>query len=191
MKARAQPHKPAALAAKVAVQVLFAANKSFTVDGLREKLREWFREEVRPEARGVAALSNMELVAALLEANRTLGAVGLQILVAQGMVSLTTTRVEFQKVSDYLRAMTEQSGHPDLTQSMLEVLSCVAYKQPISQAEIDQIFAADKRPAMARLRELRLVEGFAGEDGRLRFATTGEFLRRFNLGGLEDLRANA
>jgi hypothetical protein len=44
------------------VQLLFATGKSFTVDGLREKLREFFRQEVRPELRVVAALNNVELI---------------------------------------------------------------------------------------------------------------------------------
>ena len=50
------------IAAKVVVQLLFATGKSFTVDGLREKLREFYREEVRPELRAVAALNNVELI---------------------------------------------------------------------------------------------------------------------------------
>ena len=49
-------------AAKAIVQLLFATGKSFTVDGLREKLREFFRQEVRPELRVVAALNNVELI---------------------------------------------------------------------------------------------------------------------------------
>jgi hypothetical protein len=49
------------IAAKAVVQLLFATGKSFTVDGLREKLREFFRQEVRPELRAVAALNNVEL----------------------------------------------------------------------------------------------------------------------------------
>ena len=44
------------------MQLLFSTGKSFTVDGLREKLREFFREDVRAELRAVAALSNVELI---------------------------------------------------------------------------------------------------------------------------------
>ena len=66
-------------AAKVVVQLLFATGRSFTVDGLREKLREFYREEVRPELRAVAALNNVELITALISCNRQLGLVGLQL----------------------------------------------------------------------------------------------------------------
>ncbi len=54
------------IAAKAVVELLFSTGKSFTVDGLREKLREFFRQEVCPELRTVAALSNAELITALL-----------------------------------------------------------------------------------------------------------------------------
>jgi chromosome segregation and condensation protein ScpB len=47
--------------------------------------------------------------------------------------------------------------------------------QPISQAEIDHLFDADKRGLVVKLRDLKLVEDFAGADGRLRFATTETF----------------
>jgi hypothetical protein len=43
------------------VQLPFATGKSFTVDGLREKLRELFRQEVGAELRAGAALNNVEL----------------------------------------------------------------------------------------------------------------------------------
>ena len=65
------------IAAKAVVQLLFSTGKSYTVDGLREKLWEFFREEVRAEVRAVAALSNVELITALLSCNRQLALTGL------------------------------------------------------------------------------------------------------------------
>ena len=61
------------------------------------------------------------------------------------------------------------------------MLACIAFKQPISQAEIDRLFDTDKRGLVVKLRDLKLVEEFADADGRLRFATTAEFLQRFGL----------
>jgi chromosome segregation and condensation protein ScpB len=63
----------------------------------------------------------------------------------------------------------------------LEVLACIAFRQPISQAEIDRLFDADKRGLVVTLRDLRLVEEFPGADDSLRFATTEAFLQRFGL----------
>ena len=81
------------VAAKTVVQPLFSTGKSFTVDRLREKLREFFREEVRMELRAVAALNNVELISALLSSNRQLALVGLQRRIINGVVSLITTEV--------------------------------------------------------------------------------------------------
>ena len=42
---------------------------------------------------------------------------------------------------------------------------------------------------VVKLRDLKLVEEFAGADGRLRFATTEAFLQRFGLASLQELTA--
>ena len=76
-----------------------------------------------------------------------------------------------------------------MTPAALEVLACIAFKQPISQGEIDQIFGdVDKRHLVSVLRALEMVEEFTGADGRLRFATTGRFLERFELDSIEEIR---
>ena len=177
------------IAAKAVVQLLFATGKSFTVDGLREKLREFFRQEVRPELRAVAALNNVELITALISFNCQLGFVGLQLRILNGVVSLLTTRVENKALAAYMSEQGTSSGGLQLTTGTLEVLACIAFRQPISQAEIDQLFDADKRGLVVKLRDLKLVEEFAGADGRLRFATTEAFLQRFGLANLQELTA--
>ena len=76
-----------------------------------------------------------------------------------------------------------------MTPAALEVLACIAFKQPISQGEIDQVFGdVDKRHLVSVLRQMGMVEEFAGTDGRLRFATTGRFLEKFGMPSLEDLK---
>ena len=98
------------IAAKAVVQLLFSTGKSFTVDGLREKLREFFRQEVRAELRAVAALSNVELITALLSCNRQLALVGLQLRIINGVVSLLTTEVHNRALAAYLSEQTRASG---------------------------------------------------------------------------------
>ena len=88
---RPKGEKVGEIAAKAVVQLLFATGKSFTVDGLREKLREFFRQEVRAELRAVAALNNVELITALISFNRQLALIGLQLRILNGVVSLLTT----------------------------------------------------------------------------------------------------
>ena len=56
------PERVGEIAAKTVVQLLFTTGTTFMVDGLREKLREFFRQEVRAELRAVAALSNVGVI---------------------------------------------------------------------------------------------------------------------------------
>ena len=69
------------------------------------------------------------------------------------------------------------------------MLACIAFKQQISQAEIDKLFNADKRHVVNVLRESGMVEEFAGPDGRLRFVTTEGFLQHFGIESPEELHA--
>jgi len=61
---RPRGEKVGEIAAKAVVQL--STGKSFTVDGLLEKPREFYREEVRVELRAVTALNNVELITALI-----------------------------------------------------------------------------------------------------------------------------
>jgi chromosome segregation and condensation protein ScpB len=129
------------------------------------------------------------LITALLSCNRQLALVGLQLRIINGVVSLLTIEVHNKALAAYLSEQGSASGSLFLSTATLEVLACVAFKQPISQAEIDQLFDADKRGLVVKLRDLKLVEEFAGADGRLRFATTRTFLQRFGLASLQELTA--
>ena len=111
------------LAAKSVVQLLFATGKSFTVDGLPEKLREFFRQEVRAELRAVAALNIVELITALISFNCQLALVGLQLRILNGVVSLLTTRVENKALTAYVNEQSGASGNlGELTRMFLRGL---------------------------------------------------------------------
>ena len=178
-------------AVRAVVQILFATGKAYTIDTLREKLREFFVGEGDSEKRAVAALSTVQLITALLEASPALETLGLQIRLTNGTAQMFTGRIQNEMLSAFIAGrVPTSSGAGELTQAALEVLSCIAFKQPISQGEIDQIFDdTDKRHLVSVLRQLELVEEFAGSDGRLRFATTGNFLTQFGLVSLEELSA--
>jgi hypothetical protein len=65
----------------------------------------------------------------------------------------------------YLSQQYGAIGSLGLPPSALEVLLGIAFKQPISQAEIDRLFDVDKRGLVVKLRDLKLLEEFAGADG--------------------------
>lgn len=77
-----------------------------------------------------------------------------------------------------------------LSDVVLETLSIIAYKQPVTKLEIEKIRGVKSDHAVNRLVEYNLVY----EAGRLDapgrpalFATTEEFLRRFGVGSIQDL----
>lgn len=77
-----------------------------------------------------------------------------------------------------------------LTDVLLETLSIVAYKQPITRIEIEKIRGVKSDHAVNKLVEYGLVEelGRMEAPGRpLLFGTTEEFLRRFGVQSLEEL----
>ena len=77
-----------------------------------------------------------------------------------------------------------------LTDTLLETLSIVAYKQPITRAEIEKIRGVSCDHAVNRLVEFGLIAEVGRMDapGRpLLFGTTEEFLRSFGVKSLEEL----
>ncbi len=79
---------------------------------------------------------------------------------------------------------------PRLSRAMLETLAIVAYRQPITRPEIDEIRGVDCGPVLKTLLERNLVRmiGKKEEVGRpLLYGTTPEFLRTFSLGDLSEL----
>lgn len=91
---------------------------------------------------------------------------------------------------EYLIKVAKQPKKHVLTDVMLETLSIIAYKQPITRLEIEKIRGVKSDHAVNKLIEYNLV----CETGRLDapghpivFGTTEEFLRRFQVHSLDDL----
>ena len=77
-----------------------------------------------------------------------------------------------------------------LTDVVLETLSIIAYKQPVTKLEIEKILGVKSDHAVNRLIEYNLVYEVGRLDAPGRpalFATTEEFLRRFGVGSTKDL----
>ncbi|MCG9896305.1 MAG: SMC-Scp complex subunit ScpB [Fimbriimonadaceae bacterium] len=77
-----------------------------------------------------------------------------------------------------------------LSQAMLEVLAVVAYRQPITSAEIQEVRGVDSDYSLKQLLDRRLVmeTGRRRTPGRpIEYGTTSQFLHQFNLNSLQDL----
>ena len=94
------------------------------------------------------------------------------------------------EIYEYLIKIAKQPKRRVLTDVLLETLSIIAYKQPVTKMEIEKIRGVSSDHAVNKLIEYNLVceLGRLDAPGRpLLFGTTEEFLRRFSVQSLDDL----
>lgn len=90
----------------------------------------------------------------------------------------------------WVRRFKNISTSGKLSQPSLETLSIIAYKQPITKVEVDQLRGVNSEGALRTLLERRLIKiiGKKESPGRpFLYGTTREFLQYFGLGSLSDL----
>ena len=111
---------------------------------------------------------------------------GLEIIELEDSFQLCTRKEYY----DTLIKVAKQPKKYVLTDVQLEVLSIVAYKQPVTRQEVEKIRGVNSDHALNRLVEYGLI----GEAGRLDapgkpilFGTTEEFLRNFGVRSTEEL----
>ena len=91
---------------------------------------------------------------------------------------------------EYLIKIAKQPKQRVLTDVLLETLSIVAYKQPVTKAEIEKIRGVSCDHAVSKLVEYNLIceLGRLDAPGRpLLFGTTEEFLRSFGVNSIDNL----
>lgn len=111
---------------------------------------------------------------------------GMQIIGLEHAYQMSTKAKYYENLIRVASAPKKQV----LTEVVLETLSIIAYKQPVTKMEISKIRGVSSDHAVNRLVEY----GLAYEVGRMDapgrpalFATTEEFLRRFGVGSMTDL----
>lgn len=111
---------------------------------------------------------------------------GMQIIELENAYQMCT-RAEYYE--NLIRVASAPKKHV-LTDVVLETLSIIAYKQPVTKMEISKIRGVSSDHAVNRLVEYGLVYEAGRMDAPGRpalFATTEEFLRRFGVGSTTDL----
>lgn len=91
---------------------------------------------------------------------------------------------------DYIKTLKEKRRRASLSNAGLEVLSVIAYNQPVTRSALEFIRGVNSDGALNNLIAAGLVEevGRLDAPGRpILFGTTEEFLRCFNLSSLSDL----
>lgn len=111
---------------------------------------------------------------------------GMQILKVEKSYQMTTRPAYY----DDIKILYQSTQKVRLTDTQMETLAIIAYKQPVTKQEIDDIRGVKSDHVVNRLMEFGLVE----EAGRLKapgrpalFKTSNEFLRSFGLTSIQEL----
>lgn len=124
---------------------------------------------------------------AVEELKSRLDGTGINLITYRGNAQLCSNPDLAEDIATVLNPIREKL----LTKATMETLAIVAYKQPVTRLEIEQIRGgASSDYAMQILMNFKLVEVVGRKDAigkPLLFGTTDEFLKRFNLNSLEDL----
>lgn len=111
---------------------------------------------------------------------------GIKLITINGMYQLVTK----PQNSDFIQKLLKKNTRQSLSQASLESLAIIAYKQPVTRIEIDEIRGVKSDSAIQRLIERNLVKevGRLAVIGRpIQYGTTDEFLRQFGLQDLKEL----
>lgn len=111
---------------------------------------------------------------------------GIQIIELEHSYQLCTKREYYET----LIKIAKQPARIVLTDVLMETLSIIAYKQPVTRIEIEKIRGVKSDHAVNKLIEYNLVRELGRLDapGRpLLFGTTEEFLRHFGVESLDQL----
>lgn len=151
--------------------ILFVAGKSVEINEIAEKL-EVTKKDIN------------EAVALLKE--RYNDDSGINLLTFSSKLQLSSNPKYINEVSNVLNPIREK----ELTRAMLESMAIIAYKQPITRLEIEDIRGVDCTYAVHTLSKMNLIEVVGRKDAigkPLLFGTTEEFLKRFSLESVDEL----
>jgi segregation and condensation protein B len=111
---------------------------------------------------------------------------GIQIIEVEGHFQLSTRPEHYE----YIQKLHSPQRKQGLSQAALETLAIIAYKQPITRAEIDAIRGVQSDKAINTLLERKLVREVDRLEtvGRpILYGTTVEFLRYFGFKSIKEL----
>ncbi|WP_404355403.1 SMC-Scp complex subunit ScpB [Cytobacillus firmus] len=126
-----------------------------------------------------------EIMDSLIEDYNT-GSRGIMAVELAGTFQLVTKK-EF---SPYLKKLVESPSAASLSQAALETLAIIAYRQPITRTEIEEIRGVKTERPLHTLSAKALIKEVGRADGTGRaylYGTTKEFLDYFGLKSIEEL----
>ena len=150
--------------------ILFVSGKQVAISDIAEKL-EVSEKEINEAVKIIS--------------EKYSGDSGIQLLVFNKKLQFCSNPAYADDVSAVLNPIKEK----ELTKSMLEVAAIIAYKQPVTRIDLEEI-RGNSEYAVQKLLELGIIEPVGRKDavGRpVLFGTTDEFLKRFQISSLDEL----
>ncbi|MEP0814851.1 MAG: SMC-Scp complex subunit ScpB [bacterium] len=130
--------------------------------------------------------SDAQLSAALDESKECLKSSGLTIIEVAGGVKMVTVPEAYETIEAFFQR-TKQTG---LSKAALETVSVIAYKQPCTRTDVEEIRGVNCEGVIKGLLEKRLIkvkERTEGPGRPFSYVTTDRFLEIFGLKSLKDL----
>ena len=151
--------------------ILFVSGDGISIDEIKEKLEMSDKE--------------MEKCIEILKSELS-GENGIQLIKYKNKIQLSSNPEYAEEISNVLNPIRERA----LTKAALETLAIIAYKQPFTRLDIEEIRGVSCDYTVQLLLDHNMIEVVGRKDvvGRpVLFGTTDVFLKRFSLNSLEDL----
>ena len=111
---------------------------------------------------------------------------GIQIYLTEDTVQMVSNRSYIGLIETLLQPDRSRA----VSRSMLETLAIIAYRQPVTRGDIEEVRGVRCEYTVAQLQKMGLIEPVGRRDtpGKpVLFATTDAFLRKFGLHSLQEL----
>lgn len=158
--------------ASIIESILFVSGNEVAISDISDKLGV-SDEEVLLTARELQNKYNLETS-------------GINLLIFNNKLQFCSNPANGLSVETVLNPIKER----ELSKSMLETAAIIAYKQPVTRTELDQIRGVNSDYALQSLMKLEVVEVVGRKDAigkPLLYGTTDKFLKRFQISSLDEL----
>lgn len=126
------------------------------------------------------AITESELAELVTKTDKQLSTLGLTI-VQSDKLSLATQTSYASLIEEFYQSTPQQ-----LSQAALEVLSIIAYKQPITKAKVDEIRGVSSEQSIKNLINKQMIKKTVKNNHTV-YSTTTEFLQAMGINKIKDL----
>lgn len=168
--------------------LIFAAPEPVTTAEITKAVRRAASESEAPYAREWESIGETKIATVIAELGEHLAETERCIELQEGASGWKfVTRGDF---AEWIRALLPEMRPEKLSPAALETLALIAYRQPITKADIEAVRGVSVDGQIQKLIERNLVRvgGRADLPGRpMLYETTGEFLEHFGVKDLDEL----